>query len=183
VGKQSKEWVAANPLFFMEMGDMERGQIAKVVEEILEPIAVRMGVEVVDVELTGTGGKTILRVLVDRPGGITVEECAQVSEALGRQLDILDLIPHAYTLEVSSPGLDRPLKKDRDFAQFAGRKVEITTYAPVKGRRKFKGILRGLVQGEVILDLEGAQVTIPRKAIAQAKLVVELEDLWPDLKV
>jgi len=97
---------------------MARQSIVAQVEEIVEPIAHRSGLEVADVELLGQGSRTVLRVVVESAGesapGVTVEELARVSEVLSRQLDLRDLIPHAYTLEVSSPGLDRPLKKDRD---------------------------------------------------------------------
>ncbi len=151
--------------------------------ELLQPVATRFGLEVVDVQLAGDGRHTILRVLMDRPeGGITLDECAQVNEALSRQLDLYDLFAHQYTLEVSSPGLDRPLRTDQDYRRFAGRRAELTTYAPVDGQRRFRGILLGVLGDAVAVQIDGRQVQVPKDQIAQARLIVELEDLRPDLR-
>jgi ribosome maturation factor RimP len=163
---------------------MKRQDILQQVGQLVQPIAARMGLEVVDVQLAGEGGRhTVLRVLMDRPeGGITLDECARVNEALSRQLDLYDLFPSSYTLEVSSPGLDRPLKTDQDYRRFAGRRAELTTYGPVDGQRRFRGILLGVLGDSVAVQIEGRQVQLPKDQIAQARLVVELEDLRPDLK-
>lgn len=162
---------------------MRREQAVQQVTELLRPIAARMGLETVDVEVSGEAHHTVLRVLMDRPeGGITVAECAKVSEALSRQLDLYDLFPHRYTLEVSSPGLDRPLRSDEDFRRFAGRRAEITTYAPQEGQRRFRGIVLGVIGDAVVLQLDQRQVQVSKDQIAQARLVVEMEDLRADLK-
>lgn len=162
---------------------MRREEIVQQVNEMLRPIAARMGLETVDVEVSGEEHRTVLRVLMDRPeGGITVEECAKVSEALSRQLDLYDLVQHRYTLEVSSPGLDRPLHTDADYRRFAGRRAEITTYAPQEGQRRFRGILLGVIGDAVVLQLDQRQVQVPKNQIAQARLVVEMEDLSVDLE-
>ncbi len=162
---------------------MRRQEILQQVGELLQPIATRLGLEVVDVQLAGDGRHTILRVLMDRPeGGITLDECAQVNEAVSRQLDLYDLFAHQYTLEVSSPGLDRPLRTDQDYRRFAGRRAELTTYAPVDGQRRFRGILLGVLGDAVAVQIDGRQVQVPKDQIAQARLIVELEDLRPDLR-
>ncbi len=162
---------------------MKRQEIVQEVETLLQPITSRLGLEVVDVQVAGEGRQMILRVLVDRPdGGITIAECTQVNEALSRQLDLYDLFEHAYTLEVSSPGLDRPLRTDQDFRRFAGRRAEITTVAPVNGQRRFRGILLGVLGDAVAVQIDGRQVQLPKDQIAQARLVVELEDLRADLR-
>lgn len=162
---------------------MRRQEILQQVGELLQPVATRFGLEVVDVQLAGDGRHTILRVLMDRPeGGITLDECAQVNEALSRQLDLYDLFAHQYTLEVSSPGLDRPLRTDQDYRRFAGRRAELTTYAPVDGQRRFRGILLGVLGDAVAVQIDGRQVQVPKDQIAQARLIVELEDLRPDLR-
>lgn len=162
---------------------MNRKQVIEQVEELLRPIAARMGLETVDVQVAGEARHAVLRVLMDRQeGGITVEECARVNEALSRQLDLYDPFAHAYTLEVSSPGLDRPLRTDADFRRFAGRRAEITTFGPVDGQRRFRGMLLGVVGDAVVLQLEGRQVQLPKDQIAQARLVVEMEDLRADLQ-
>lgn len=162
---------------------MKRNDVIAQVEGLLPPIASRMGLETIDVQLVGDAHRAVVRVLMDRPeGGITVEECARVNEALSRQLDLYDFFVDPYTLEVSSPGLDRPLRADADFRRFAGRRAEITTYAPVDGQRRFRGLLLGVVGDAVVLQLQERQVQVPKSEIAQARLVVEMEDLRADLQ-
>src|SRR3989442_15039623 len=115
---------------------MTRQDVITQVEELLRPIAARLGLETVDIALSGEGHRTVLRVVVDRvEGGITVEECARVSEALSRQLDLYDLFEGPYTLEVSSPGLDRPLRNEADFRRCAGKKADLKTYRRLAGQR------------------------------------------------
>lgn len=161
---------------------MRRQDVIAQVEELLRPIAARLGLETVDVAISGEAHRTALRVLMDRPeGGITVEECARVSEALSRQLDLYDLFEDPYTLEVSSPGLDRPLRNDADFRRFAGKKAEIKTYGPLDGQRHFRGILLGVIGEAVVLQVDDRQVQVPKGQIAQARLLVEMDDLRADL--
>ena len=162
---------------------MKRHDVVAQVEELLRPITARLGLETVDVSLSGEGHRTVLRVLMDRPdGGITVEECAQVNESLSRQLDLYDLFEHTYTLEVSSPGLDRPLRTEADFRRFAGRKAEIKTYGPVDGQRTVRGVLLGVIGEAVVLQVDDRQMQVPKAQIAQARLVVEMDDLRADLQ-
>jgi len=150
---------------------------------MVRPIAQRMGLEVVDLQLMGDIHRPVLRVLMDRiEGGITVEECARVNEALSRQLDLYDLFPNSYTLEVSSPGLDRPLRTDADFRRFAGQRAELKTFAPIDGQRKFRGTLLGIIGDAVVVQIDGRQVHVPKGEIAQARLAVEMEDLRQDFK-
>ncbi|MBI2200593.1 MAG: ribosome maturation factor RimP [Armatimonadetes bacterium] len=160
---------------------MNRKELVQQVEEMARPVAARMGLEVVDVQLLGEIHRPLLRVLMDRPeGGITVEECARVNEALSRQLDLYDLFATSYTLEVSSPGLDRPLRTDADFRRFAGRRAEITTYAPIDGQRRFRGMLLGVLGDAVVVQIDERQVHVPKGEIAQARLAVEMDDLRAD---
>jgi len=162
---------------------MKAQEIVAQVSALLAPIASRMGLETVDVQVHGSAVRTVLRVLVDRPeGGITVGECAKVSEQLGRALDLYDLFPHTYTLEVSSPGLDRPLRTDADFRRFAGRRADILTAEPVAGQRRLRGILLGVVGDALVVELDGRQVSIPKAQILQARLAVAMDDLRADLK-
>lgn len=169
------------PLFFM-VKTMKRSDIVHEVETLLQPITRALGLETVDVQVAGEARRTVLRVLVDRPeGGITVEECARVNEALGRQLDLYDFFPHPYTLEVSSPGLDRPLRTDAEYRRFAGRRAEVQTHEAINGQRRFRGTILGVVGDAVVLQVDERQVQIPKAAILRAHLVVELEDLRADL--
>lgn len=162
---------------------MRRQEIAQQVAMLAEPIAERYDLEVVDVELVGTGRHQILRVLVDRDGGVGVEDCARVSEALSRELDLYDLLAESYRLEVASPGLDRPLRQPRDFVRFSGRTIAVTAAAPIEGQRRFRGCLLGLVDGRVSIRLEdGREVRLALDEIAQARLVIEVAELREDFK-
>lgn len=162
---------------------MKRTEIVTQVEELLQPIANRMRLETVDVQIHGEAERTVLRVLMDRPdGGITVEECAKVSEALSRALDLYDLFPHTYTLEVSSPGLDRPVRTDAEYRRFAGRRAEVMTAEPLGGQRRFRGVILGVVGDALVLQVDERQVQVPKAQILQAKLVVDMEDVRRDLK-
>ncbi|SRR5579883_2704439 len=162
---------------------MRREELAAHVAGMAVPIGTRMGIEIVDVELRGAGPHRVLQVLVDREGGVGVEDCARLSEALSRELDLYDLPLGPYTLEVSSPGLDRPLKRPEDFVRFSGRNVAVTTFAPIDGQRRFRGRLLGLTDGRVTVRLDdGREIRVEPAAIAQARLVVALEDLRQDLK-
>lgn len=150
------------------------------VERLAAAVAGRHGLAVAGLDVLGEGRRTIVRVSVEGEGGVSVERCAEVAEELGRALDLHDPVPHAYTLEVASPGLDRPLRTEDDFRRFAGRKVEITTREAVDGRRRWKGRLGGLEGGRVVLEAEGEIVRLPLEGIARAQLVVEMEDLRED---
>ncbi len=151
------------------------------VEQLAVGIAARWGLRLVGLDVAGEGRRTILRVNVEGPDGVSVGACTQISEELSRALDLHDPIPHAYTLEVSSPGLDRPLRREEDFHRFAGRKVEVTTREPVDGRRRWKGRLLGLEGGEVVLDIDTQIARLPLEHVATARLVVEMADLREDL--
>jgi ribosome maturation factor RimP len=161
-----------------------RQEIAGQVEALAAPIGARMGLEIVDVELAGDARRPVLRVLVERDsGGAGIEDCARLSEALSRELDLYDLPIGHYTLEVASPGLDRALRKPAEFVRFAGRTVAVTAHAPLDGQRRFRGRLLGLVDGRVSVQLEdGREVRFGMDEIAQARLVVEEEVLRQDLR-
>lgn len=161
-----------------------RHEIAGQVEALAAPIGARMGLEIVDVELAGDARRPVLRILVERDsGGAGIEDCARLSEALSRELDLYDLPIGHYMLEVASPGLDRALRKPAEFVRFAGRTVAVTAHAPLDGQRRFRGRLLGLVDGRVSVQLEdGREVRFGMDEIAQARLVVEEEVLRQDLR-
>lgn len=154
---------------------------AREVERLAAAVAARWGLALVGLDVVGEGRRTILRMNVEGPEGVSVETCARISEELSRALDLHDPIPHAYTLEVSSPGLDRPLRSEEDFRRFAGRKVEVTTREPVEGRRRWKGRLIGLDGGQVVLVVDAQTARLPLDHVATARLVVEMDDLREDL--
>ena len=157
---------------------MDRGAILQKAEAILEPLLKAEGLSLVDIEYKWERGGWILRVLIDKKQGITLDDCAQVSREFGQLLDVENTIPTSYRLEVSSPGLDRPLKKMEDFVRYTGRRVRIKTKDPVSGRRNFKGDLLGCIEGKVMVKVEGSEVfTIPLSSILKANLELELNRL------
>lgn len=139
--------------------------------QMLEPGVRALGCELVDVEYTAAHGRNVLRVYIDHPQGVTVDHCARVSRQVSALLDVEDPIPEAYVLEVSSPGLDRPLVKREDFERYAGEVVKVRMLEAVQGRRNFKGTLVG-IEGEVVLvDVDKERFSLPMKHIERARLV------------
>ncbi|HHY46687.1 MAG TPA: ribosome maturation factor RimP [Firmicutes bacterium] len=153
---------------------MKSDKIEKIVFDLAEPVARDRGCELVDVQYLREAGEWFLRVYIDKPGGVSIDDCGAISEELGRRLDRVDPIPHSYILEVSSSG-EKPLRKDEEFDKFAGRMVLINTFSPIDGKKVFQGRLAGLVDGKVKINVEGAAVDIPRDKISKARLVVEDE--------
>jgi len=138
-----------------------------------EPVLASQGLELVDVEYQRETAGWVLRIYIDREGGVNIDDCTEVSRELGTILEVRDLIPNSYILEVSSPGLTRPLKKLEDFLKFRNHLVRIKTFAPVEGRRNFKGKLLG-VEGELVqVEIDGRGYAIPQKSIAKANLEIE----------
>lgn len=150
-------------------------EIVERIRALAEPILTDRGLELVEVEFQRETRGWILRLYIDRPGGVTLDDCQKVSEELGDHLDVADIIDYPYHLEVSSPGLDRPLTRDADFVRFAGKAARIVTSDSIEGQRNFRGRLAGLMDGAVLLDLaDGRRVRIPRDLIAKARLEIEL---------
>ncbi len=143
--------------------------------QLLEPVLREYGYELVLVEITGLPNRRNIRVFVDREGGINVEDCARASRIIDPLIESHSVFPGSYVLEVSSPGLDRPLFKETDYERFAGKKVRIRLRRPIENRRNFTGILRGLKDKKLILvELEeGIQVELPLEEIQKANLVFE----------
>ena len=153
----------------------ERGGVTARVEAAVLPVVTGEGMELVDVEFQREVRGWVLRLYVDKPGGITLRDCETVSEQVGDLLDVENLIDHPYTLEVSSPGLDRRLKRREDFRRFLGHRAHITTYAPIDGQRHFHGLLAEGGEAEVTVEQEGSRRTsIPYTAIAKAHLEGDL---------
>ncbi len=143
-------------------------------EELLMPLIEKYQFELVDVEYVKEGGTWYLRAYIDKPGGITVDDCEAVSRALSDLLDEQDFIDEAYVLEVSSPGLGRPLKKEKDFARSVGEEVEIRTYRPIRHQKEFMGILKGYDQDKIIIETENEEsMEFPRADIALVRLAFD----------
>jgi len=138
---------------------------------VVEPAVAGLGYELVDVQ--ASNGGRMLRLFIDKPGGITVEDCATVSRHLTRVLAVEGI--DYERLEVSSPGLDRPLRKGEDFARFAGHRAEVRMRtADASGRRRFVGVLRGAEAGRVTIELDGQTIGLELADVERAKLVPEL---------
>lgn len=151
--------------------------VVAIVEELAAPVVEANNMELVDVSYAKEGGRWFLRLFIDKPGGVSLDDCQLISRAVEAVLDEYDPVPHSYTLEVSSPGLDRPLKKLADFERFAGKKVSLSTFGPIEGQRRFKGILKGVEDKKNIkLEVAGQDVSIPHEKVAKAKLVPEFDD-------
>jgi ribosome maturation factor RimP len=154
-------------------------ELLRRIEEIVAPTVVGMGFELVRVAMSKGGGT--LQIMIEPADGrpMDVEECATLSRALSAVLDVEDPIPSAYTLEVSSPGIDRPLTREKDYVRWAGHVARLETTQPIEGRRRFKGKLLGLENGTVRLKLDdGKEADVPLAQVTRAKL--ELTDALLD---
>jgi len=148
-------------------------EILEKVRNIAAPLAAAEGLELVDVEFAGAGGHPTLRLYIDKQGGVSLDDCTAISRALSAALDVEDPIEGSYELEVSSPGLDRPLRTREHFQKFAGEKVRVKTYGPLQeadSRKTFVGRLVGLEGDEVVVDVEGAFFRIPLTLVAKANI-------------
>ncbi|WP_296381128.1 ribosome maturation factor RimP [Reyranella sp.] len=154
-------------------------ELLRKIEDIVSPTVVGMGYEVVRVAMSRGGGT--LQIMIEPSDGrpMDVEDCATLSRALSAVLDVEDPLPGAYTLEVSSPGIDRPLTREKDYVRWAGHLARMETTQPIEGRRRFKGTLLGFENGMVRLKLEdGTEADVPLSQISRAKL--ELTDALLD---
>lgn len=143
-------------------------------ERLLEPIMSEHHFEVVDVEYVKEGSNWYLRAYIDKPGGITVDDCELVSRALSDLLDKHDFIPDAYILEVSSPGLGRQLKKEKDFKRSLGEEVDVKLYKAIEKQKQFTGILKAYDEEKITLEFEeGETLEIPRQNISLVRLAFD----------
>ena len=165
---QGKEW-AIGPFFVF--GTIAWTMTGNELAELLEPAIERLGYELVDLEarLGGKGG--LLRLFIDKPEGVDLDDCEKVSLAVGALLDVEDPIPGNYNLEVSSPGLDRKLTKVEHFQRFAGEVVKVQTRFPVEGRRRFRGTLVSSDDENIVVEVDGESHSLPLKTIDTARLV------------
>lgn len=140
------------------------------IKEILGPITAKYGYFVLEMTYKREGGSFVLRIVIDKSGGVKMDECGRFNNELSELLDKGNVIEDRYTLEVSSPGLDRKLKKDADFVWAVGKKIKLTMYAPFEGKSAFSGILLGLGEGTVVVNENETSTEIPREKIASARL-------------
>ncbi len=156
-------------------------KVPEMIEQLVAPIATELNLELVDVEFVKEGRDYFLRVYVDLPeGGIDIEQCVQVSERLSAILDENDPIEQNYYLEVSSPGAERPLKKESDFENAIGKYIYVKTYEPIKDMKEFEGYLKAYnvesLDMEIKIKTRKVQVTIEKEKIAKARLAIDFSD-------
>ena len=142
-------------------------------EEFAEPLAAEMGFELVDVEFVKEGREDYLRIYIDKPGGINITDCETFSRAMNEILDREEFIDIPYIFEVSSPGLTRPLKKEKDFVRSMGKLVELRTYRPIEKQKEFCGILNAYDDNSVTIEEDGTLRTFEKKDIALIRLAIE----------
>ena len=149
-------------------------EVVSKIEKIAERVAASDGLEVVEVELKGSGGNRLLRISIDKPAGVTHGDCELVSQQVGTILDVEDVVPGHYTLEVTSPGVERKLLKPGDYIRFQGKKAKIVLRQPVENQRHWEGTLAGLEDGTVALDTGTRGVRrFPLSQIERANLKFE----------
>jgi ribosome maturation factor RimP len=166
--------VGLTPAFFLSLMDGKRtASVADYVAGMAEPILVEMGLELVEVQFRREQAGWILRLIIFRPTGITVEDCAIVSREVGNLLDVEDVIEQPYHLEVSSPGLDRPLKTARDFGRYRGQKVKVVAKTQTADHQEIIGVIGEVMEGSVTLVAGHERFEIPYDQIAKARLVIE----------
>lgn len=151
---------------------MSKQSIEERVMEFTQPVVDQLGLELVDVEFVKEGASWYLRVYIDKPGGVEVDDCQAVSGQVSDLLDQHDPISQAYYLEVSSPGLDRPLKKDKDFQRYAGELVKLNTYAPLDGKKSFTGKLIGLQDDGIHVEVSGKELIFSKDKVSSVRLEI-----------
>jgi ribosome maturation factor RimP len=171
-----KEW--ANPTLsyyiIKKRITMAKRKIEEIVAEVALSVTDKNSFELVDVEFIKEGSNWYLRVYIDKPGGIVIEDCQTISEQLSEKLDDLDPIEQSYYLEVSSPGLERPLKKDKDFVKFKGELVEVKLFQPIEGKKAFEGELIGLIDNKIgIKTQKGLELMFERDKVSSVKRVLK----------
>jgi len=145
--------------------------ISDQIELLVEAPIESLGYELVGVEYIKNGVNTVLRIYIDAEQGIGIEDCERVSHQVSGILEVEDPISSAYSLEVSSPGFDRPLFKERDFVRFSGSEAKIAMKLPIQGRRNFRGILQGFSDGDILIEVDGEVYELPLTKLSKAKIV------------
>jgi len=152
---------------------MSRKKVEELVADMASKVVDEYGFELVDVEFVKEGNNWYLRIYIDKPGGIMIDDCQVVSERISDMLDEADPIKQSYFLEVSSPGLDRPLKKESDFVRYKGQDVEVKLYEPYNGEKFFEGELVGLIDGNIVINTQKGELAFEKDKVAIVKRAVK----------
>ncbi len=162
---------------------MTEKEIVDRVRAVVHPIVLNEGMEVVEVEYRRESSGWVLRLILDKEGGVTLDDCTRVSQEAGRNLDVEDIIQAPYTLEVSSPGLTRPLKTEKDFMKYRHRLIKLKTTDPIQNRRQFKGRLLGVSENGVEIEADEGVFRIPLSNVAKANLEIEQDVLRKEHRI
>ena len=148
--------------------------VSQAIVSLIEAVLVIEELELVDVEYKKEGKNWVLRIFIDKEGGVTIADCQKISRLTGDLIDVEATITTAYSLEVSSPGLNRVLKREKDFLKFKGEKIYLHSLSPVDNRRKFNGILTDFKEQTVFLEVDGKVIGIPLHQVGKANLVIDI---------
>ncbi len=140
---------------------------------IVNPVVSDEGMELVEVEYRRESRGWVLRLYIDKAGGVTLDDCTRISQEVGRSLDVEDLISVPYTLEVSSPGLNRPLRKEEDFSRYRNQNIKVKTLNPIENRRQFRGKLLGVLENRIEIEIDERIFQIPLSNVAKANLEID----------
>jgi ribosome maturation factor RimP len=148
-------------------------EIVDRVRGIVDSILSNEGMELVEIEYRRESKGWVLRLYIDKAGGVTLDDCTHISQEVGRSLDVENFIAIPYTLEVSSPGLTRPLKKEKDFMKYRNQIIKVKTINPIENRRQFKGKLLGISENRIEIEMDGGVFQIPLSNVAKANLEID----------
>ena len=152
---------------------MEKPSIHRAVTELIEPVFRENNIELVDVEYKKVGKTWTLKVFIDKNEGVKVDDCQKLSREIEDLIEVHELIDVSYVLEVSSPGLDRSLKKERDFLRNKGKQIQVKTFSPVNNNKQFTGTIRDFTNATLLLEVNNSIWEVKLDKIAQAKLIIE----------
>jgi ribosome maturation factor RimP len=144
--------------------------------ELIEPLLYDIGYELVEVEYLSMYGRWVLRLYIDKENGVTIDDCADVSRQLGDIIDVKEIIDHEYVLEVSSPGLNRPLRREKDFLRVIGSTIKIKMKQAVNGQKNFTGVLKNCADGTVVLGSSGNIIELPFEGIEKSNMVYDFDN-------
>ncbi|MFA4874010.1 MAG: ribosome maturation factor RimP [bacterium] len=156
---------------------IDRKEILAKVEGLVAPVLANLGYDLIEREIVFDSGRWVLRLFIDREGGVTIDDCVRASHSIEDLVAVEDVVPVRYDLEVSSPGIFRPLRRPADFEKYAGMRVRVRTAEPIDGRSNFKGILERVEGGAITIIIDGDRYQVPIDAIEKARL--EPEELLP----
>ena len=153
---------------------MGKVPIAQSVIELIQPALLANGFELIDVEFKKEGKNWTLRIYIDKENGVTITDCQKVSGLVGDLIEVEDFITPGYILEVSSPGLNRTLKKEKDFIRLSGKKISVQCHVPLNGQKKFIGFLTKFKDKSIHLEMDGQLYSIPLNRVSKANLIIEI---------